>query len=118
MVRSTRSLRMDLEASTFQKTPAYRYLRASDRLPTIKEVQQLDDPIAQVKLFNPTGVGTWFIAAYDPATRIAYGIASTHECEEGDIFMPELVEYRGRFGLPIERDLHWTPRPLSQCERR
>ena len=94
--------------------PAYRYIRTSDKLPLPDALG--DDPIALVKLFNPTGAGYWYLAAYDPATRIAYGAAKIHEFEYGDIPMEELVTFRGRFGLPIERDLHWTPRKLSECE--
>lgn len=103
----------DLERSTFQNKPAYRYIRQSDKLPTQIEG---DDPVALVKLFNPTGAGTWYIAAYDPETRIADGAAHIHEFEYGPVSMEELVAYRGLMGLPIERDIHWTPRPLSQCE--
>jgi hypothetical protein len=105
----------DLEKSPYSKTPAYRYIRTSDKLPLPADLGE--DPIALVKLFNPTGTGTWYLAAYDPATRIAYGAAHLFEFEFGDIYMPELVEFRGRFPkLPIERDLHWTPRKLSECE--
>lgn len=107
----------DLERSPFQNKPAYRYLRSSDALPTLDASRETADPVAKVKLFNPTGAGTGYIAAYDPETRTAYGAACISDHELGDIYMPELVEFRGRFGLPIERDLHWTPRPLSQCER-
>ena len=102
----------DLERATFQNRPAYRYLRASDHMP---RTAPDDDPIARVKLFNPTGAGTWYLAAYDPETRVAYGAAHIQEFELGDIYMPGLLEVRGRFGLPVERDLHWTPRPLSEC---
>jgi Protein of unknown function (DUF2958) len=102
----------DLERSTFQNRPAYRYIRASDHLPT----REPDRPIAVVKLFNPTGVGTWYLTAYDPETRVASGSAHVHEYELGDFSMAELTAFRGRFGLPLERDLHWTPRPLSQCD--
>lgn len=105
----------DLEKSHFQNKPAYRYIRTTDNLPVDSRGQDL---IAKVKLFNPTGPGTWYITAYDPATRIAQGAASIHEFEYGDFWMGELVEFRGRFGLPIERDLHWTPRPLAECEGR
>lgn len=104
----------DLEKSTFQNTPAYRYIRQSDKLP-VRETGE--DPIALVKLFNPTGAGTWYITAYDPATRIAEGAAHIHEFEYGPTSMEELVAFRGRMGLPIERDLHWTPRPLSECAK-
>lgn len=99
----------DLEASTFQNKPAYRYIRASDHVPT------KNGTVALIKLFNPTGAGTWYIADYDPETRIAYGFAHIHEGEFGSFSMEELVEYRGRFGLPLERDLCWNPCPLNDA---
>lgn len=105
----------DLEFSTFQRKPAYRYLRESDKLPGAGPDDTGDDPIARVKLFNPTGTGTWYISGYDPEERMAYGLAVIHEAELGYIGMEELVNFRGRFRLPIERDLHWTPRRLSEC---
>lgn len=105
---------MATETSTFQKRPAYRYIRKSDKLPVRNAAYR--DQVAKVKLFNPQGAGTWYIAEYDPETRIAYGLAVIQEAELGYFDMAELVEFRGRFGLPIERDLHWEPRPLSECE--
>lgn len=107
----------DLEKSPFPrfKTPAYRYIRATDAIPTIDAVANVADPIVKVKLFNPTGIGTWYIAAYDPETRVAFGAAHLFEYEIGDFSMAELTEIRGLMGLPIERDLHWTPKPLSEC---
>jgi len=101
----------DPEASTFQKRPAYRYIRESDHLP----VEAPENPTALVKLFDPTGSWTWYIAAYDPETRNAWGLVDGFEKEYGSIYMPELVEHRGRFGLPLERDLWWKPKPLSEC---
>ena len=102
------TVKRDLEASTFQHRPAYRYIRASDHVPTE------NGTIAIIKLFNPTGVGTWYIAEYDPITRTAFGLAHIQEAELGYFSMKELVDYRGRFGLPIERDLGWKPRPLTE----
>ena len=101
----------DLERSTFQKLPAYRYIRESDHLPVVAP----EEPVALVKLFDPTGSWTWYIAAYDPETRQAYGLVHGFDDEYGYISMAELVDIRGQFGLPIERDLHWTPKPLSEC---
>jgi hypothetical protein len=107
---------VDPEVSTFQNRPAYHYIRTSDKLPTLDEIRQLGDSalVAKVKLFNPTGAGTWYLVAYDPDDRIAYGVADIFERELGDIDIAELVAFRGRFGLPIERDLHWHPAPVSQ----
>lgn len=104
--------RPDLERSPFQNKPAYRYIRQSDNLP--REAPDRD-PVARVKLFNPTGIGTWYLASYDPDSRTGFGLADVHEKELGYIDLAELVDFRGRWGLPIERDIHWRPRPLSEC---
>ena len=103
----------DLETSTFQKRPCYRYIRKADNVPTYEELDNY--PVARVKLFDPTGGWTWYIAAYDPDTRIAWGLVDGFEKELGDFSMEELVTMRGRFGLPLERDLHWMPRALAEC---
>ncbi len=107
-------------SSSFQKRPAYRYIRRTDRLPTYAQIP--DIPFSRipvkVKLFNPTGIGTWYIAAYDPDTHIAWGLADLHEKEVGSFSMDELVAFRGRFGLPIERDLYWHARSLADVQGR
>ena len=102
--------------STFQNRPAYRYIRATDRIPTYAQLgdKHLSEITAKVRLFNPTGIGTWHIAAYDPDTQIAWGVAELHGREVGSFSMAEIVNFRGRFGLPIERDLHY--RPVSVAE--
>lgn len=110
----------DLEASTFQKRPCYRYIRESDKLPALDSTDRIsphDDgaPMARIKLFDPTSNWTWYIAEYDPETRRAFGRVHGFEDEYGYIDMKEIVDQRGRFGLPIERDLYWTRRPLSEC---
>lgn len=97
--------------SPFQKRPAYRYVRETDKLPTYDNLGP-EPAVAKVKLFNPTGAGTWWIASYDPDTGQAFGVAEIHGREYGSFYMPELVAFRGRFGLPIERDLHFKPTPL------
>lgn len=104
----------DPEASGFQRRPAYRYIRATDHLPSVDEALAAGLSAAvHIKLFDPTGSGTWYITGYDPGTRIATGAARIWELEAGDFAMPELVAIRCRFGLPLERDLYWTPCPLG-----
>ena len=100
----------DLEASTFQKRPAYRYIREADKVPAIGA----EATIARIKLFDPTGGWTWYISEYDPETREAFGLVDGFEKELGYFNMEEIVNLRGRFGLPIERDLHWHSRPLAE----
>lgn len=103
----------DLERSTFQDRPAYRYIRKSDHVPSTDTAYRVEDPIVRIKLFNPVGIGRWYICGYDPETRVAYGATELTELESGDFDMAELVALRGLMGLPIERDLWFTPKPLS-----
>jgi len=95
-------------------TAAYQYIRTTDKLPSCDEARDQDDPLCKVKLFDPTGSWTWFIAGYDPDTGIAWGVVHGFEVEAGSFDMAELVTIRGTFGLPLERDLHWEPRPMSE----
>jgi hypothetical protein len=37
-----------------------------------------------------------------------------HFKELGDFSLAELESARGPMGLPIERDLHWTPKTLKE----
>lgn len=102
-------------SSTFSDRPAYKYVRKSDRLPTYENLpdEGADQTICRVKLFNPTGAGTWWLASVDD-DGVAFGVAEIHERELGTVWLPELIEFRGRFGLPIERDLYF--RPTSAAE--
>jgi hypothetical protein len=68
----------------------------------------------RVKVFNPYGVGTWFLAGFDPDTGLAYGVADIHVREAGDFDMNELAALKAPpFGLPVERDLYFKPTRMS-----
>lgn len=64
-----------------------------------------------VKLFDPCGAATWLIAEMDPNNPDAlFGLCDLGmgEPELGYVSLSELEAIRGRFGLGIERDLHWS----------
>ena len=73
-----------------------------------------DDHKPEVKLFNPSGNGTWLITELDPEcpNEICFGLADLGMGypELGSIPLKALMEFRGPFGLGIERDLHFRPR--------
>ena len=64
---------------------------------------------AIVKLFNPSGVGTWYLSELDPKTNVAYGLCDLGDPEFGYVSIDELSEVKGFMGLGIERDLHFKP---------
>jgi hypothetical protein len=59
---------------------------------------------AVVKLFNPAGVGTWYLSELNPDTNEAFGLADVHEKELGYVSINELKAFKAPFGLGIERD--------------
>ena len=73
--------------------------------------------IAYVKLFNPTGVGTWYLTELDEKNNVAFGLAGVHEWELGYIDLNELAAYKGQFGLGIERDKWFQPKALEKVQK-
>ena len=67
---------------------------------------------AIVKLFNPSGVGTWYLSELDPETNVAYGLCFLGDYDNrefGYVSIDELSEVKGFMGLGIERDLYFKP---------
>ena len=72
-----------------------------------------------VKLFNPTGIGTWYISEMDPETEIMFGLCCVHDKELGNITLKELKELRTPpLGLGIERDKIFPMNKYSHDECR
>jgi hypothetical protein len=70
------------------------------------------DFIPVVKFFTPDAGCTWIITELDPdEPDIAFGLCDLGMgCPElGSVRISELESVRGRLGLPVERDLHFTP---------
>lgn len=70
-----------------------------------------------VKLFTPDANCTWLLTEIDPEEPdIAFGLCDLGMGfpELGCVRLSELESLRGRLGLPVERDLHFTAnKPLS-----
>jgi len=65
-----------------------------------------------VKLFTPDAACTWLLTELDPDDEdIAFGLCDLGLGfpELGCVRISELASVRGRFGLPVERDLHFNP---------
>lgn len=76
-----------------------------------------DEVMVIAKFFNPCGAGTWFATEYDPIDRIFFGYANLGDpemAELGSFSLDELQEYKGRFGLGIERDLFFKNKTLQE----
>jgi len=83
------------------------------RLPALYSQENNPDPIVQVKFFDPCGSWTWYATEFD-GKDIFFGMVDGFEKELGNFSLSELQAYKGRLGLGIERDLYFTPKPLSE----
>ena len=71
------------------------------------------EPYAFVKFFTPDSSWTWYASEFD-GDDLFYGLVDGVELEYGYFRLSELEETRGPWGLPIERDLWFTPRPMAE----
>jgi len=75
------------------------------------------DPLIIAKFFNPSGAGTWYATEYNPKTKTFFGYVSIfgdYNDEWGYFSLEELKEFRGSFGLGIERDLYFGEKRASE----
>jgi hypothetical protein len=67
-----------------------------------------------VKLFNPVGAATWLLSELDEDGDTAFGLCDLGlgEPELGYVSLEELASVTLRFGLYIERDIHFNARKM------
>jgi hypothetical protein len=76
-----------------------------------------DEAIVYAKFFDPCGAFTWFMTELNPETGEAFGLVVGHEVELGYFSIPELQAFRGRLGLGIERDRHFSPTKMGEVKK-
>ena len=69
--------------------------------------------VVYLKMFTPDCNWTWLATEFD-GEDIFFGLVDGHEKELGYFSLKELESVRGGLGLPIERDLYWTPKTLEE----
>lgn len=96
--------------------PAYRYLRPEDRLPAYDDLPGSERVIAKVRLFHPFSRLVYYVVAVtDYSGQLVlsgFQIGPLPGSSFGDSSMEELATVRSP--LPIERDLDFEPRRLSE----
>jgi len=79
--------------------------------------ENIKDPKVIVKFFNPSGAGTWYATEYNEKDKIFFGYVSIfgdHNDEWGNFSLEELEDFKGSFGLGIERDLHFGNHTIKE----
>jgi len=74
------------------------------------------DKLVVAKFFTPDAEWTWYACEFDGEDTF-FGYVEGHEGEWGYFYLSELQRARGPYGLPVERDLYFEPRPFSAIQR-
>jgi len=87
-------------------------------LPPLVSTAGETDPMVRAHFFDPTGAANWYITEGSPEgdDYVMFGLCDLGMGfpELGYVHMSELQAVKGPLGLGIERDLYWTPVPLSE----
>lgn len=91
------------------------------------ETKFANETMVVLKFFTPDGNWTWYITEGSPVDADGYfdtdkpkvdwmffGLVDGFEQELGYVSLSELQSVRGRLGLPVERDMYWTPVSLAE----
>lgn len=88
-------------------------------IPKLYETENTD-PIVYVKLFTPDANWSWFITELSIDKDICFGLVISSFVKDGEMgyfSLNELKIVRGKLGLPVERDLWFKPKKLSDIKR-
>lgn len=87
-----------------------------EALPKLYAQEGASDATVHVKYFTPDSSWTWYATEGEEAGDDFrfFGLVIGFEREWGYFMLSELEAARGPLGLPIERDLHFTPAPISE----
>jgi hypothetical protein len=93
----------------------------AEEIPDLYATDGSADPIVHCKLFTPDSSFTWYVVEYSPVApdgtpRLCFGLVEGHDTELGYFSITELEQVRGKLGLRVERDLFFSPRPLSDVQ--
>jgi hypothetical protein len=85
-------------------------------LPALYAQEGSKDPTIYVKFFTPDSSWTWYATegSEQEGDFIFFGYVIGLEREWGYFSLNELSSVKGPMGLPIERDIHFSPKPKSQ----
>lgn len=92
------------------------------QLPNLYSQEQVADPVCVLKYFTPDAGWTFYAvegSQQENGDWLFFGKVVSPICPDGELgyfSLDELKKVRGSLGLPIERDLYWTGKALSQCK--
>lgn len=85
-----------------------------ESIPKLYETEELVNPTCHIKLFTPDARWTWYIIEISIDENLCYGYVQGLDNELCYFSLDEIKQVKGPLGLKVERDLSFTPKPLSK----
>jgi hypothetical protein len=86
------------------------------KLPPLYSQENVEDPLVICKFFYPDFSWTWYAIEFD-RKDLFFGYVAGDFPELGYFSLSELLANRGKWRLPVERDLNFESAPLSQIRK-
>ena len=86
------------------------------KLPPLYATENEKDPLVICKFFYPDFSWTWYAIEFDGKDTF-FGFVASDYPELGYFSLSELMNTRGKLGLPIERDRYFKPCRLSELRK-
>lgn len=92
------------------------------KLPKLYSQEQVQDPVCVLKLFTPDAQWSWYAVEgeeQEDGDWLFFGKVVSPIMPDGELgyfSLNELKSVRGALNLPVERDLYFEEKPLSQCK--
>ena len=91
----------------------------AETVPRLYGQDGADDPIVHVHYFSCVNGWDWYLTEFDPRTGEAFGLVEGYDDELGYFSLREMAELNRSMGFAVvERDEHFSPKPLSAVRRR
>lgn len=86
------------------------------KLPKLYAQEYAPDPLVYVKYFLPFSHWYWYAYEFDGKDTF-FGWVYRDYPELGYFSLSELESIKGQFGSGVERDMYFTPTPLSEIKK-
>jgi len=83
------------------------------KIPKLYESEMDPDPMVVCKFFYPSFHWTWYVIEFD-GNDLFFGFVDGDFPEMGYFTFREMLQTRGAWGSPLERDRHFKPCRMSE----
>ncbi len=87
----------------------------SSSIPKLGSTRSDRDPTVWLRFLNPDAARTWLVTEFDGKETFFGWVEDGNSVVPRQFTVTELQSSFGHYGLPVERDLRFAPKPVSEA---